>query len=196
MLQLAHRPIPIVADEHCDPEKGTGAVKITPGHDFDDFEVGKRHNLPLINILNKDGTLNENVPEAYRALSREEARESVVADLDALDLIDRVESITHAVPHDEKTKTVVLEPFMTEQWYLNVVPLAEKAIAAVEGGRTKFVPQNWAGVYFNWMRNIHPWCISRQLWWGHQIPAWYDEEGKIYVAESEGEAHKLAGGTK
>ena len=196
MLPLAHRPIPIIADEHCDPEKGTGAVKITPGHDFDDFEVGRRHNLPLINILNKDGTLNENVPQPYRGLDREIARETIVADLDALDLIDRVESITHAVPHDEKTKTVVLEPFMTEQWYLNVTPLAEKAIAAVEDGRTKFVPDNWAGVYFNWMRNIHPWCISRQLWWGHQIPAWYDEEGQIYVAESEGEAHKLAKGKK
>jgi len=196
MLPLAHRPIPIVADEHCDPEKGTGAVKITPGHDFDDFEVGKRHNLPLINILNKDGTLNENVPEAYRGQSREGARESIVADLDALELIDRVESITHAVPHDEKTKTVVLEPFMTEQWYLDVGPLAKKAIAAVEDGRTKFVPQNWAGVYFNWMRNIHPWCISRQLWWGHQIPAWYDEEGEVFVAESEAEAKKLAGGKK
>ncbi len=196
MLPLAHRAIPIIADEHSDPEKGTGAVKITPGHDFNDFEVGRRHSLPLINILNKDGTLNENVPHAYQGLALEKARETVVADLDALELIDRVESITHAVPHDEKTKTVVLEPFMTEQWYLNVGPLAEKAIAAVESGRTKFVPDNWAGVYFNWMRNIHPWCISRQLWWGHQIPAWYDEEGQIYVAESEGEAHKLAGGKK
>jgi len=194
MLPLAHRLIPIVADEHCDPEKGTGAVKITPGHDFDDFEVGRRHNLPLINILNKDGTLNENVPQAYRGLDREAARETIVADLDALELIDRVESITHAVPHDEKTKTVVLEPFMTEQWYLNVAPLAEKAINAVEAGRTTFVPENWTSVYFSWMRNIHPWCISRQLWWGHQIPAWYDEEDRIYVAESEEEARKLAGG--
>ena len=196
MLPLAHRAIPIIGDEHCDPDKGTGAVKITPGHDFDDFEVGRRHKLPLINILNKDGTLNENVPQAYRGLDRDVARETIVADLDALDLIDRVESITHAVPHDEKTKTVVLEPFLTEQWYLNVEPLAQKAIAAVEDGRTKFVPENWAGVYFNWMRNIHPWCISRQLWWGHQIPAWYDEEGQIYVAESESEAQKLAQGKR
>ncbi len=194
MLPLAHRLIPIVADEHCDPKKGTGAVKITPGHDFDDFEVGRRHNLPLINILDKDGTLNENVPPAYRGLDRDMARESIVADLDALDLIDRVESIVHAVPHDEKTKTVVLEPFMTEQWYLNVSTLAEKAIKAVEDRRTRFVPENWTGVYFNWMRNIHPWCISRQLWWGHQIPAWYDEEGQTYIAESEEEARKLAGG--
>ncbi|HEV2650076.1 MAG TPA: valine--tRNA ligase, partial [Rhizomicrobium sp.] len=196
MLPLAHRAIPIIADEYSDPEKGTGAVKITPGHDFNDFEVGKRHNLPLINILNKDGTLNDAVPEAYRGLDREEARKVIVADLDALELIDRIEPITHAVPHDEKTKTVVLEPYMTEQWYLDVQPLADKAITAVENGKTRFVPDNWSGVYFNWMRNIHPWCISRQLWWGHQIPAWYDEEGEIFVAESEEEAQKLAPGKK
>ncbi len=194
ILPLANRAIPIIADEYSDPEKGTGAVKITPGHDFNDFEVGKRHNLPLINILNKDGTLNDNAPEAYRGLDRFEARKTIVADLDALDLIDKTEPITHSVPHDEKTKTVVLEPYLTEQWYLNVKPLAEKAIAAVEDGRTKFVPENWANVYFNWLRNIHPWCISRQLWWGHQIPAWYDADGKIYVAESEAEAQKQAGG--
>jgi len=193
-LPLANRLIPVVADEHSDPEKGTGAVKITPGHDFNDFEVGKRHNLPLINILNKDGTLNDNVPEAYRGLDRFEARKRVVADLEGLELLDRIEPITHAVPHDEKTKTVVLEPFMTEQWYLNVTPLAEKAIAAVEDGRTKIVPDQWQDVYFRWMRNIHPWCISRQLWWGHQIPAWYDSDGKIYVAETEDEARTQAGG--
>jgi len=193
-LPLANRLIPIVADEHSDPEKGTGAVKITPGHDFNDFEVGKRHNLPLINILNKDGTLNDTVPEAYRGLDRFEARKSVVADLEGLELLDRIEPITHAVPHDEKTKTVVLEPFMTEQWYLNVTPLAEKAIAAVEDRSTKIVPDQWQDVYFRWMRNIHPWCISRQLWWGHQIPAWYDEDGKIYVAETEDEAREQADG--
>jgi valyl-tRNA synthetase len=194
MLPLAHRTIPIVADEHSDPEKGTGAVKITPGHDFNDFEVGKRHNLPLINILNKDGTLNDQVPEPYRGLDRDAARKTVLADLEALELVDKVEPITHAVPHDEKTKTVVLEPFMTEQWYCNVQPLAEKAIAAVEQGRTTFTPENWANTYFSWLRNIHPWCISRQLWWGHQIPAWYDEEGKIYVAMSDAEAQAQAPG--
>ncbi len=134
------------------------------------------------------------MPEAYRGRDRFEARKTIVADLDAMDLIDKTEPITHSVPHDEKTKTVVLEPYLTEQWYLNVKPLAEKAIAAVEDGRTKFVPENWANVYFNWLRNIHPWCISRQLWWGHQIPAWYDADGKIYVAESEAEAQKQAGG--
>jgi valyl-tRNA synthetase len=191
-IPLADRLIPIVADEHSDPEKGTGAVKITPGHDFNDFEVGKRHNLPLINILNKDGTLNENVPQAYRGLDRFVARKAIVADLEGMELIEKIEPITHAVPHDEKTKTVVLEPFMTEQWYLNVTPLAEKAIAAVENGRTKFVPENWAGVYFNWMRNIHPWCISRQLWWGHQIPVWYGPDGHEFCAETEEAAMEAA----
>ncbi len=200
VLPLTNRPIPIIADEHSDPEKGTGAVKITPGHDFNDFEVGKRHNLPLINILNKDGTLNDSVPEAYRGLDRFKAREVILKDLEALELVEKIEPITHSVPHDEKTKTVVLEPFMTEQWYLNVQPLADKAIKAVEVGRTKFVPENWAGVYFNWMRNIHPWCISRQLWWGHQIPAWYGMrlirvpepkiEVEIFVAETKEQAAK------
>ncbi len=140
--------------------------------------------------------LNDNVPQAYRGLDRFDAREKILADLEALELIDKTEPITHAVPHDEKTKTVVLEPYLTEQWYLNVAPLAEKALKAVEDGKTKFVPEQWANVYFNWLRNIHPWCISRQLWWGHQIPAWYDADGKIYVAESEDEAVKLAGGKK
>jgi len=194
VLPFANRPIPIIADEHSDPEKGTGAVKITPGHDFNDFEVGKRHNLPLINILNKDGTLNDTVPGAYRGLDRFEARKRIVADLEALELLDKVEPITHAVPHDEKTKTVVLEPLMTEQWYLDVKPLAERAIKAVEDGRTDILPEQWRDVYFRWMRNIHPWCISRQLWWGHQIPAWYESDGKIYVAETEDEARKEASG--
>src|ERR1700760_1187389 len=194
VLPLTNRRIPIIADEHSDPEKGTGAVKITPGHDFNDFEVGRRHKLPLINILNKDGTLNDEVPDAYRGLDRFVARKQIVADLEAIELLDKIEPITHAVPHDEKTKTVVLEPMMTEQWYLNVQPLADKAIKAVEDGRTKFVPENWSNVYFHWMRNIQPWCISRQLWWGHQIPAWYDSDGNIYVAETEAEAVKQAGG--
>jgi valyl-tRNA synthetase len=187
-LPLANRLIPVIADEHSDPEKGTGAVKITPAHDFNDFEVGRRHELPLINILQRDGTLNDVVPEAYRGLDRFEARKVILADLEALELVDRIEPITHAVPHDEKTKTVVLEPYMTEQWYLDVRPLAEKAIAAVEDGRTRFVPEQWSNVYFNWMRNIHPWCISRQLWWGHQLPVWYDTDGNTYVAEDENEA--------
>jgi valyl-tRNA synthetase len=194
VLPLTGRLISIIADEYSDPEKGTGAVKITPGHDFNDFEVGKRHKLPLINILNKDGTLNDEVPAPYRGLSREAARKKVLADLESQGLIDKIEPITHAVPHDEKTKTVVLEPFLTEQWYLNVQPLADKAIAAVESGETKFVPENWTNVFFGWMRNIRPWCISRQLWWGHQIPVWYDADGKVYCAETEEEARAQAGG--
>jgi valyl-tRNA synthetase len=194
IVPLANRHIPIVADEHSDPEKGTGAVKITPGHDFNDFEVGKRHNLPLINILNRDGTLNDAVPQAYRGKDRFDARKEIVADLEVLELIEKIEPITHSVPHDEKLKTTVLEPYLTEQWYLNVAPLAEKAIKAVEDHRTRIIPEQWEGVYFNWLRNIHPWCISRQVWWGHQIPAWYDADGKIYVAESEAEALKLVGG--
>ncbi|MDE2462936.1 MAG: valine--tRNA ligase [Alphaproteobacteria bacterium] len=193
-LPLTNRLIPIIADAHSNPEKGTGAVKITPGHDFNDFEVGKRNNLPLLNIFNKDATLNDTVPEMYRGLDRFEARKKLLEDLEALDLVDRVEPITHAVPHDEKTKTVVLEPLLTEQWYLNVLPLARRAIEAVEDGRTRFVPDNWANVYFHWLRNIQPWCISRQLWWGHQIPAWYDEDGRVYVAETEAAAREQAAG--
>jgi valyl-tRNA synthetase len=193
-LPLADRLIPIIADEYSDPEKGTGAVKITPGHDFNDFEIGRRHKLPLINILNKDGTLNDTVPAAYRGLDRFVARKAVLADLEAQGLLEKTESIVHAVPHDEKTKTVVLEPYMTEQWYFDVRTLAARALKAVEDGRTEFVPGNWANVYFNWLRNIQPWCISRQLWWGHQLPVWYDADGNIFVAESEAEARRQAGG--
>ena len=194
ILPLTGRAIPIIADEYSDPEKGTGAVKITPGHDFNDFEVGKRHKLELINLINRDGTLNDSVPAPYRGLSREAARKKIVADLEAIEALVKVEPITHAVPHDEKTKTVVLEPYLTEQWYLNVEPLAAKAIAAVEKGETKFVPDNWANVYFGWLKNIRPWCISRQLWWGHQIPVWYGPDGEIFVAETEAEAQAQAGG--
>ncbi|MEA2825489.1 MAG: valyl-tRNA synthetase, partial [Alphaproteobacteria bacterium] len=192
VLPLANRPIPIIADEYSDPEKGTGAVKITPAHDFNDFDVGKRHGLAPLNILTKEAALNDLVPEPYRGLDRFEARKRVVADLEAQGLIDKTEDIVHAVPHDEKTKTVVLEPYLTEQWYLNVTPLAEKALRAVEEGRTRFVPEHWANVYYNWMRNIQPWCISRQLWWGHQIPVWYGPDGGIFVEETESEARAAA----
>jgi valyl-tRNA synthetase len=187
-LPLANRLIPIIADEYSDPEKGTGAVKITPGHDFNDFVVGARHKLPLINILTREAQLNDEVPAAYRGLDRVEARKRVVADLEAEGLLEKTEDIVHAVPHDEKTKTVVLEPYLTEQWYMNVTPLAEKAIEAVDKGRTRIVPDQWENVYFNWMRNIQPWCISRQLWWGHQIPAWYGPDGHTFVEETEAEA--------
>ena len=194
VLPLTGRLIPIIADEYSDPEKGSGAVKITPGHDFNDFEVGKRHKLPLINLINRDGTLNDEVPAPYRGLTREAARKKIIADLEAMELLEKIEPITHAVPHDEKTKTVVLEPFLTEQWYLNVQPLADKAIAAVESGQTKFVPENWTNVYFGWLKNIRPWCISRQLWWGHQIPVWYGPDGEIFCAETEADAQVQASG--
>jgi valyl-tRNA synthetase len=184
-LPLTDRIIPVVADGYSDPEKGTGAVKITPGHDFNDFEVGKRHGLQPINILTPDGKLNDFVPAPYRGLDRFDARKRIVADLEALGLLEKTEEIRHAVPHDEKTRTVVLEPYLTEQWYLNVTPLAEEALNAVQDGRTRFVPDHWTQVYYSWLRNIQPWCISRQLWWGHQIPAWYGPDGTVFVEETE-----------
>jgi valyl-tRNA synthetase len=191
-LPLTGRLIPIVADTYTDPEKGSGAVKITPAHDFNDFEVGRRHNLTPINILTADGALNENVPEAYRGLDRFDARKRVVENLESLGFLEKIEEIVHAVPHDEKTKTVVLEPYLTEQWYMNVQPLADKAIKAVEDGRTKIVPDQWRNVYFSWLKNIQPWCVSRQLWWGHQIPAWYGPDGAVFVEETEADAQKAA----
>ena len=187
-LPLTGRLVPIIADDYADPEKGSGAVKITPAHDFNDNEVGKRHKLAMLEILTFDARINDNAPTAYRGLDRFDARKTVVADLEALGLLEKVEAITHAVPHDEKTKTVVLEPMLTTQWYLNVKPLADEALAAVRNGRTRFVPERWSNVYFRWLEDIQPWCISRQLWWGHQIPAYYDEAGNIFVAETEGEA--------
>ncbi len=186
-LPLVGRLIPIVADEYSDPEKGTGAVKITPAHDFNDFEVGKRHNLEQINVLDEHACLNDNAPEAYRGLDRFEARKRVVSDLDALGLLEKIEPTTHTVPHGDRSG-VVIEPYLTDQWYVNAEELAKPAIAAVESGKTVFVPKSWEKTYFEWMRNIQPWCISRQLWWGHQIPAWYGPDGTIFVAESEADA--------
>ncbi len=171
-LPLVGRVIPIVADEYSDPEKGTGAVKITPAHDFNDFEVGKRHDLAQINILDAFGKINDEAPEVYRKLDRFDARKKVVSDIDALGLLEKIEITTHTVPHGDRSGAVV-EPWLTDQWYVNAAELAKPAIAAVEGGKTQFVPKNWEKTYFEWMRNIQPWCISRQLWWGHQIPAWY-----------------------
>ena len=189
--RLVGRRIRIVADEHSDPEKGTGAVKITPAHDFNDFEVGKRHDLEAINILNDDGTLNDTVPEAYRGMERFAARKKVVADMEALGLLEKVEKHPHTVPHGDRSGTP-LEPYLTDQWYCDAVTLAKPAIEAVETGRTEFVPRQWENTYFEWMRNIQPWCISRQLWWGHRIPAWYGPDGEIFVEESEDEAQKAA----
>jgi valyl-tRNA synthetase len=191
ILPLVGREIPIVADEYSDPQKGSGAVKITPAHDFHDFEVGKRHELPVINIFDAQARLNDAVPQQYRGLDRIAARKRVVADLEALGALDKVEAHTHAVPHAQRGNAVV-EPWLTDQWYVNAAELARQAIAAVEDGRTKFVPKTWEKTYFEWMRNIQPWCISRQLWWGHQIPAWYGPDGKVFVAESEEAAYAQA----
>ncbi|MGZ5915525.1 MAG: class I tRNA ligase family protein, partial [Hyphomicrobium sp.] len=190
-LPLVGREIPIVADEYSDPEKGSGAVKITPAHDFNDFEVGKRHRLAHINIFDENANLNQEVPEAYRGMERFTARKRIVSDLEALGLVEKIEPTGHTVPHGDRSN-VVIEPWLTDQWYVNAAELAKAAIAAVETGKTDFVPKNWEKTYFEWMRNIQPWCISRQLWWGHQIPAWYGPDGKVLVADSEAGAQALA----
>ena len=191
VLPLVGRRIPIVADDYADPEQGSGAVKITPAHDFNDFEVGRRHDLEMINILDERAHLNENVPEAYRGLERFEARKRIVADMEAEGLLEKIDDHLHMVPFGDRGG-VAIEPWLTEQWYVDAATLAKPAIEAVEKGETVFVPQTWEKTYFDWMRNIQPWCISRQLWWGHQIPAWYGPDGEIFVAEDELEAAAMA----
>jgi valyl-tRNA synthetase len=190
-LPLVGRLIPIVADEHADPETGSGAVKITPAHDFADFEVGRRHGLALLNIFDENARLDDAVPVPYRGLDRFAARERVVADLAAAGLLDKVEDHTLMVPHHDRSG-VVIEPWLTDQWYCDAGVLAAPALAAVEDGHTRFVPRQWENTFFDWMRNIQPWCISRQLWWGHQIPAWYGPDGALFVAETEEEARRAA----
>jgi valyl-tRNA synthetase len=191
VLPLVGRKIPIVADEYSDPEKGTGAVKITPAHDFNDFEVGKRHNLEAINIFTAEARINDAAPEVYRGLDRFEARKRILAELEELGLMVKDEPHVHAVPHGDRSG-VPIEPYLTEQWYVNTKKLAEPAIKAVEDGRTVFVPKSWDKTYFHWMNNIEPWCISRQLWWGHQIPAWYGPDNQVFVALNESEAKEQA----
>jgi valyl-tRNA synthetase len=191
-LPIADRPIPIVADEHADPTKGTGAVKITPAHDFNDFQVGKRHDLQQINIFTPDAKLNEVAPEPYRGLDRFVARKRLVADMEALGLLDGVDPHVLAVPMDEKSKAVVIEPYLTDQWYVDAKVLAEPALAAVRAGETTFEPKHWEKTYFQWLENIEPWCVSRQLWWGHRIPAWYGPDGRIFVEMDEAAAHEAA----
>jgi len=190
-LPIVGRPIPIVADEYADPEKGSGAVKITPAHDFNDYQVGKRNNLPLINVFTEDAKINENAPAEYRGLDRFEARKKVVAAFEELGLLRGVEKTRHAVPHGDRSG-VVIEPYLTDQWYVDAKVLAQPAIKAIEDGKTVFEPRHWEKTYFEWMRNIEPWCISRQLWWGHRIPAWYGPKGEIFVAETEEGAKALA----
>jgi valyl-tRNA synthetase len=207
VLPLVGRRVPIIADDYTDPEKGTGAVKITPAHDFNDFEVGRRHNLPLINVLDAEGQLDLEGNEAFLADAKETAglaetmllhgidrfvaRKQIVERMQELGLVEKIEPHTHMVPHGDRS-AVVIEPYLTDQWYVDAKTLAQPALAAVREGRTTFVPKTWDATYFNWMDNIQPWCVSRQLWWGHQIPAWYAPDGKVFVAMSEADAKSEA----
>ena len=194
-LPLTGRAIPIIADDHVDPDFGTGCVKITPAHDFNDYEMGLRHNLPLLNIFTIDAAINDDSPAAYRGMDRYAARRQIVKDLEALGLMEKIEDHTLVVPRGDRSDAVI-EPYLTDQWYVSIAPLAEPAIAAVESGAVRFVPENWSKTYFEWMHNINDWCISRQLWWGHRIPAWYDAAGNIYVGRDEGhvrEKYRLDG---
>ncbi len=190
-LPIVGRLIPIIADDYADPEKGSGAVKITPAHDFNDFKVGQRHKLPIINILDAFARVNENAPREFHGLDRFVVRKLVVEQFEALGLLRAIEPTRHAVPHGDRSG-VVIEPYLTDQWYVDAATLAIPAIKAVENGATVFEPRNWEKTYFEWMRNIEPWCISRQLWWGHRIPAWYGPDGGIFVAETEDEARGQA----
>ncbi len=192
-LPLCNRNIPIIADDYVDPEFGSGCVKITPAHDFNDYDVGKRHDLPLINIFTVDAKINQQAPLNYQDLDRYDARKKIIDDLSAQGLLEKIVDHKLMVPRGDRSGAVV-EPFLTDQWYVKIEPLAQPAIKAVEDGRIRFIPENWSNTYFEWMRNIQDWCISRQLWWGHRIPAWYDEQGNIYVGRDENEVrekHKL-----
>jgi valyl-tRNA synthetase len=192
LLPLAGRTIPMIADFYVDPDFGSGCVKVTPAHDFNDYEIGQRHALPLINIFTERAALNDSVPERFRGLDRFEARTRVVAELEAAGLVKRVDKHRLVIPRGDRSGAV-LEPWLTDQWYVKIAPLARAALTAVEDGRTRFVPENWARTYFEWMRNIKDWCVSRQLWWGHRIPAWYDAAGQVYVGRDEAEVRARHG---
>jgi valyl-tRNA synthetase len=209
ILPLVGRRIPIVGDEHADPEQGSGAVKITPAHDFNDFEVGRRHDLAIINVLDAEANVwlddplfakdagpadwgdPESCRKAYHGLDRFEARQRVIEDMEARGLVEKIDDHLHMVPYGDRGG-VPVEPWLTDQWFADAATLSKPAIEAVEQGRTKFVPENWTKTYYEWMRNIQPWCVSRQLWWGHQIPAWYGPDGEVFVEESEEEAAAAA----
>jgi len=191
-LPLTGRQIPLIADDFADPAFGTGCVKLTPAHDFNDYEVGQRRGLPLLNILTADARINDEAPTAYRGLDRFEARKRVVADLEAAGLLEKAEPHRLTIPRGDRSGAVI-EPWLTDQWYVRIAPLAEPAIRAVEDGRIRFVPANWDRTYFEWMRNIKDWCISRQLWWGHRIPAWYMPDGSLYVGTSEADVRQRHG---
>lgn len=191
VLPLVGRKIPIVADEYSDPEKGTGAVKITPAHDFNDFQVGQRQDLEIINIFDSTAHLNESVPEPYVGLERFEARKQIIKDMEGLGLLAEIEDTVHMVPYGDRS-AVVIEPWLTDQWYVDAEKLAVEALSCVEDERVKFIPKYWERTYFEWLRNIEPWCISRQLWWGHQIPAWYGPDGQVFVNTTQEEALETA----
>ena len=183
-LPLTDRLIPIIADNYVDAAFGSGAVKITPAHDFNDYDIGQRHKLPMINVFTPRAAMNENVPARFQGLDRFEARKRIVKELEEAGLLERIDKHKLTVPRGDRSNAV-LEPYLTDQWYVKIAPLAEPAIKAVEEGRTRFVPENYSKIYFEWMRNIKDWCVSRQLWWGHRIPAWYDEQGGIFVGHDE-----------
>ncbi len=191
-LPITGRLIPVIADDYVDQEFGTGCVKITPAHDFNDYDMGKRHNLPMINILTDDAKINNDAPEAYRGLDRFDARKQIVADLEAQGSLVKIEPHKLKVPRGDRTGAVI-EPYLTDQWYVAVESLAKPAIEAVESGEIRFVPENWNKTYYQWMHNIQDWCISRQLWWGHRIPAWYDENGNVFVGRTEEEVREKHG---
>jgi valyl-tRNA synthetase len=191
-LPITGRLIPVIADDYVDQEFGTGCVKITPAHDFNDYDMGKRHNLPMINILIDDAKINDDAPEAYRGLDRFDARKQIVADLDEQGALVKIEPHKLKVPRGDRTGAVI-EPYLTDQWYVAVESLAKPAIEAVESGEIRFVPENWNKTYYQWMHNIQDWCISRQLWWGHRIPAWYDENGNVFVGRTEEEVREKHG---
>ena len=194
VLPIVGRRIPIIADDYVDAEFGTGCVKITPAHDFNDYDIGKRHDLAMYNILTDDAALNDEVPEKYRGMDRFDARKVIVAEFEELGLLQEIEHYVVKIPRGDRSHAVV-EPYLTDQWYVKIEPLAKPAIEAVESGAIRFVPENWSKTYFEWMHNIQDWCISRQLWWGHRIPAWYDNDGNVYVGYSEDdvrEKHQLA----
>ena len=191
-LPLSNRKIPIITDDYVDMEFGTGCVKITPAHDFNDYEIGQRHDLEIINVLTDDAKINSNAPSKYQGLDRFEARKIIVEDLEKQNSIEKIDPHTLMVPRGDRTNSII-EPYMTNQWFVKVKPLAEPAIEAVKNGSIRFVPENWEKTYFNWMDNIEDWCISRQIWWGHRIPAWYDKDGKFYVADSLEDAQIQAG---
>ena len=188
-LPLSKREIPIIADDYVDPEFGSGCVKITPAHDFNDYRVGKRHQLPMINVMAEDATLNREVPAKYRGMDRYEARKHIVADLERLGLLEQMDERKMVIPRGDRSGAVI-EPYLTDQWFVRTEALAEAAKQAVSDGRIHFIPDNWSKTYFEWMNHIEDWCISRQLWWGHRIPAWYDEQGKLFVAHSETQARQ------